>query len=177
MNRKELRSSMIKNLLQTGVILIALFGLMCLLGYTLAGTQGIFMALIGGVFLAGFGPRLSNKRILQLVKAQHLTDELSPRLNYLMEQMARKANLKKRPKLYLFRSKQPNAFAIGNEEDSAIVLSNSLISHLNIREITGIIGHEMAHIHNNDLHVLATADIFRRITHAFAVLGQFFIIL
>ncbi len=177
MNRKEFKVNMIKNLLQTGVILIALFSLMCLLGYTLAGTQGIFMALLAGMFLAGFGPHLSNKRILQAVKAQQLTVELSPQLNYLVAQIARKAGLKQRPKLYLIGSREPNAFAIGNAEDSAIVLSKSLLSSLNIREIAGIIGHEMAHIYNNDLQVFAIADIFRRITHGFAVLGQFFIIL
>lgn len=177
MNRSAAKTTMLKNLLQTGIILITLFGLMCLLGYTIAGSQGIYLALIGGLSLIYFGPRLSTKRILHSVKAQQLTTELSPRLNYLVDKMAGRAGLKRRPRLYFVRSREPNAFALGNDNDSAIVISDSLLSTLSIRELAGIIGHEIAHIRNNDLQVLATADIFRRITDGFAVLGQFFIIL
>lgn len=177
MNRKVNRTTKVTNIIQTGMILFALFTLMCLLGYTLAGTQGVYMALIAGVLLSSFGPKMSNARILRTVKARQLSVGLSPGLHYLVEQMSHRAGLQNRPKIYLINAPQPNAFAIGNAEESAIVLSDSLLTSLNGREIRGIIGHELAHIRNNDLQVLATADNFRRITHGFAVFGQLFLLL
>ncbi|THB77127.1 MAG: hypothetical protein D6B25_07795, partial [Desulfobulbaceae bacterium] len=44
--------------------------------------------------------------------------------------------------------------------------------NLNSREIAGIIGHELAHIRNNDLQVLASADAIRRTLHSMATFAQ-----
>ena len=177
MDRKVNRTTKVTNIIHTGVILFALFTLMCLLGYMLAGTQGIFMALIAGILLSSFGPRLSNARILRMVKARQLSVGLFPGLHYLVWQMSKRAGLQNHPKLYFISAKEPNAFTLGNAEESAIILSDSLLANLNVREIRGIIGHELAHIRNNDLQVLTTADNFRSITHGFAVIGQLFLLL
>ena len=40
------------------------------------------------------------------------------------------------------------------------------------RELTGVLGHEIAHIANEDLRVMGLADSISRLTHLLALLGQ-----
>ena len=45
------------------------------------------------------------------------------------------------------------------------------------RELTGVLGHEIAHIANEDLRVMGLADSISRLTHLLALLGQLAIVL
>lgn len=47
-----------------------------------------------------------------------------------------------------------------------------LVRSLTLRELTGMLGHEIAHIANEDLRVMGLADSISRLTHLLALLGQ-----
>ena len=47
-----------------------------------------------------------------------------------------------------------------------------LVRSLTLRELTGVLGHEIAHIANEDLRVMGLADSISRLTHLLALLGQ-----
>ncbi|WP_434964586.1 phosphate-starvation-inducible PsiE family protein [Acinetobacter baumannii] len=47
-----------------------------------------------------------------------------------------------------------------------------LVRSLTLRELTGVLGHEIAHIANEDLRVMGLADSISPLTHLLALLGQ-----
>jgi len=65
-----------------------------------------------------------------------------------------------------------NAFPDGHGKQASIALTDGLLSHLTLRELTGVLGHENAHIAHEDLRVMGLADYISRLTHLFSVAGQ-----
>ena len=165
------------NMLHTFLIFASMLGLMSLIGFMLAGASGILFAFGGGLVILLLGPRTSIKRVLVSLKAQPLSLEQYPQLHRIVRQMAERGKLSYIPRFYRIDSKIPNAFAIGASENASIVISDSLLRNLNLRELAGIIGHEMAHIRNNDLQVLMAVDVTRRIMHSMANIGQILVII
>ena len=64
-----------------------------------------------------------------------------------------------------------NAFATGTPDRAAIALTEGLLRRLTLREIAGVLAHEISHIRNNDLAVMATADILSRLTQGLYYAG------
>jgi heat shock protein HtpX len=64
-----------------------------------------------------------------------------------------------------------NAFAVGNENDSAVAVTDGLLRAMNMRQIAGILAHEVAHIKSGDLKVMGLADVLNRITSILSNLG------
>lgn len=65
----------------------------------------------------------------------------------------------------------PNAFAVGNQVEAAVAVTDGLLRILPPRELAGVLGHELAHIRHNDLRVMVTADAVARVTSTFARIG------
>ncbi|MEM8627913.1 MAG: zinc metalloprotease HtpX, partial [Pseudomonadota bacterium] len=57
-----------------------------------------------------------------------------------------------------------NAFATGHQHAPAVAVTESLLRKLSLRELAGVLAHEVAHIRNDDLHILGLADIMSRVT-------------
>jgi len=78
------------------------------------------------------------------------------------------------PKLYVIDDSAPNAFATGRDPDHAVVCATSgLLNKLDRAELEGVIAHELSHIKNYDIRLMAIvavlvgmiaylADIFNR---------------
>jgi heat shock protein HtpX len=64
-----------------------------------------------------------------------------------------------------------NAFAVGKPEDSAVAVTDGLIRNLNLRQITGVLAHEVSHIRNGDLKVMALGDTLSRLTGSISTFG------
>ncbi len=160
----------------TVITVMIMTGLYLLLGFTalmIFGGAGLATIAVIGVIGAFWGQRYSNP---DLVVRRSGAYQLSPAAYHgvyqLTAKLARKAGLTAMPKLYGLPSSQLNAFAVGDKEKSAIVLSEGLLYSLNHREINAILGHEIAHIKNGDLHVIGLADTASRLIHSFTLLGQ-----
>jgi len=69
-----------------------------------------------------------------------------------------------------------NAFAIGSEDSSAIVFSEAMLNNLNIREIGGVMAHEIAHIQNHDLVLMNISNALWRFTHNLCHIAQILVI-
>jgi heat shock protein HtpX len=64
------------------------------------------------------------------------------------------------PKVFVVFDPAPNAFATGRDEkSSAICVTTGLLALLNREETQGVVGHEMAHIRNNDTLVMMLVSI------------------
>ena len=68
-------------------------------------------------------------------------------------------------------SKILNAFAVGSPQDLAIAVTDGLLRAMTMRQLSGILAHETAHIRSGDLKVMALADVLTRVTSTMAMLG------
>jgi heat shock protein HtpX len=94
----------------------------------------------------------------------------------LANDLSERAGLPFRPSLFVMRSDASNAFTVGGSKDPAIVLTDSLIATLSLREIRGVLAHEISHIRNGDLGMLSLADSFRRFTRTISIFGILFLL-
>jgi heat shock protein HtpX len=75
------------------------------------------------------------------------------------------------PRLYYVPSSMLNAFAVGRPDDAAIALTDGLLRTLSLRELSGVVAHEISHIRNNDLWIMGLADTVGRLTRLMTLFG------
>jgi heat shock protein HtpX len=160
-----------RNTLHT-ILLIAGTGLiMGLLAYTLFGLWGLVVAGVFGVFgIISLG-RVSPKMVLGLYKARALRIDEAPQLHQILKELAKRAELPVVPALHYVPTKMMNAFAVGRPEDSAVAVTDGLLRAMNMRQIAGILAHEISHIKSGDLKVMGLADVLNRITSLLSNIG------
>ncbi len=75
-----------------------------------------------------------------------------PRLVYdTVAEIAERNNIST-PEVWIYNSKDPNAFATGPSKNKSLVaVSTWLLDHMSEREIEGVVAHEMAHVLNGDM--------------------------
>lgn len=109
---------------------------------------------------------------LRLYGARPLHPNEAPDLWAVLRELAARAGLPAVPVPHYVPSGVVNAFATGTKHHAAIALTDGLLRSLTLRELTGVLGHEIAHIANEDLRVMGLADSISRLTHLLALLGQ-----
>jgi heat shock protein HtpX len=160
-----------RNTLHT-VLLIAGTGLiMGILAFTMLGWVGLLGATVfGAIGIASLG-RVSPKMVLGLYKARPLQESEAPQLHEIMRELSKRAGLPKVPALHYVPTKMMNAFAVGREDDSAVAVTDGLLRAMNMRQIAGILAHEVSHIKSGDLKVMGLADVLNRITSILSNIG------
>lgn len=64
------------------------------------------------------------------------------------------------PKLYVIEDSAPNAFATGRDPKHAVVCATTgLLDKLNRTELEGVVGHELTHVVNYDIRLMAIVSI------------------
>jgi heat shock protein HtpX len=158
------------NYLKTGVLLAALTALFGVVGYMLAGSNGMLIALGIAVVTNLFAYWNSDRLALSAHGAIKVDETTAPEYVRLVGELAARAGLPM-PRVYLMDNPQPNAFATGrNPENSAVAATTGLLQFLNREELAGVIGHELAHIRNRDT---LTMTVSATIAGAIASLAQF----
>lgn len=152
------------------LLLAAMTGILVLAGYLMFDTIGFFVAIALLVFGLFFSPRISTSMLLRHYHAQRITRSEAPGLVDLMEHLCERGGLSNRP-LYYIPSRLPNAFAAGVGQESFVAVTDGLLRLLNGRELAGVLAHEVAHIINNDIKVLGTADTITRTASLFSRIG------
>ena len=80
-------------------------------------------------------------------------------LHSMVDDLVKKAGLKKKPRLYLVNDGTPNAFAFGYGKNHAyIALHTGLIEMLNKDEIKSVLAHEIGHVKHNDIVLITIAS-------------------
>lgn len=160
------------NILHSVILVLAMLGLLAVLGYSLLGRSGLFWTVAIGLFLTVAGQQISPQLIMRLYDARPIAVQEAPQLYRMSEELSLRAGLKKSPQLYYVPSKVPNAFAVGPNKNASIGLTDGLLRRLDLRELTGVLAHEISHIDHNDMWVMGFADIISRITHLFSSFGK-----
>lgn len=156
--------------LQSAALLAALGAQAALLGALAGGGLG---ALAAGLLAAAalFAAANASPRFtLRALKARPLARHQAPAVHAAVDAFSDRAGLVVKPSLFWIPSSTPNAVAVGSTRRPAIALTQGLVQQLSPRELNGVIAHELAHIHNGDLSVMAVADSLARFTR---FLGQF----
>ncbi len=146
-----------KNKFKTVFLLVVMTGLMLSIGGFVAGTAGIFVAMIMACLFNGLAYFFSEKIVLSLYKARPLESERHQYIVGMVTELAQQYKLPM-PRLWIIDQDAANAFATGRSpEHSSIVLTTGIIALLEPYELRGVLAHELAHIYNRDILVSTVA--------------------
>ena len=150
------------NLFHSIVLLAGIGAILAIASLIVWGPAGvaITVAVLGSLF--ALAPRLPPEAVMRLYRATAVPRDGS-QLSSLVDVLAYRAELPHRPVLYVIPSMTLNAFAAGSPRHSAIAVTEGLLRRLSLREIAGVLAHEMSHIRNNDLWVMGLADLMTRV--------------
>jgi heat shock protein HtpX len=103
---------------------------------------------------------MSEKLILSSTGAKEVTREQEPALYAMVERLAQTAEMPM-PKLAVIDSPVPNAFANGrNPQNALVAVTTRIRQRLTDREMYAVLGHELAHVTNRDMRMMAIARFF-----------------
>lgn len=166
-----------RNLAHSAMLIVGLALLMGLSAWLLWGTAGIIGAAVAVASALVFGPKVSPDLVMKLYRAHPIPRSEAGALLDILEALARRAELPNTPRLYLVPSPTLNAFAVGNPNKSSVAVTHGMLSSLNLRELTGVLAHEISHIQNNDLWILGLADTFNRLTQLMSYTAIFLFVI
>lgn len=177
MNEEIRQSHKLTNAVHSLVLLVGMGLLLLLLGYLLGGRTGAFFTAGTGLFLLGFSPRIAPSVIMRLYGARSVYHGELGRVHEVMEWLTRRAGLPSVPRLYYLPTRVMNAFTVGVRDNSAIGITDGLLRRLDLRELAGVLAHEMSHLRNNDLRVMTLADVISRMTSTLSFFGQILVLI
>jgi heat shock protein HtpX len=155
-----------RNMLHSGLLTGGIGLLMGLCAYLLWGWFGIVWAGIATFLMFALAPRVPPQAIMRMYGARRIHPKHGDQLAHIIEVLADRAELPSHPQLYIVPSMTLNAFATGRPRQAAIAITEGLLRRLELREVAGVLAHEMSHIRNNDLWVMGLADAMSRFTQA-----------
>jgi heat shock protein HtpX len=143
--------------LKTGILMFAIFVVLLGVGVLLGGQQGLIIAFVIALAMNGFAYWFSDRMVLAMYHAQEVTAEQTPRLHAIVRTLAERANLPM-PKVYVIDSPNPNAFATGrNPKHAAVAVTTGILKLLTEDQLSGVIGHELAHVEHRDILIATVA--------------------
>ena len=99
----------------------------------------------------------SDRMVLSMYNAQEVDRQGAPELYGLVENLAGRAGLPM-PRVYIINEDAPNAFATGrNPSNAAVAVTTGLMRALDYNEISGVLGHELAHVKHRDILISTIA--------------------
>ncbi|MCH8346114.1 MAG: zinc metalloprotease HtpX [Chloroflexi bacterium] len=142
---------------KTVALLALLSAIFLVVGFLLAGVTGLIVAIVGALAMNFFSYWSSDKLVLKLTGAREVTPDQEPHLHRIVDEVSAMAGMPK-PKVYIMQNDAPNAFATGrNANHAAVAVTTGIMRILDDRELTAVLGHELAHIRNHDILVSAIA--------------------
>jgi heat shock protein HtpX len=165
------RRNRILNALHTWLLAGGALLLLAVTAWAFGGTAGIVYAVIFGSISMWVARRVSPQLVLSMYRAREVSAAEFPTGVRILTDVAERAGLPGVPRLYVIPSKLMNAFAVGRRDHSAIAVTDSLARTLTPRELAGVLAHEVSHIANEDVKVMALADMVSRFTSVMSTVG------
>ena len=171
LDERQRRAHKLRNWLHTWLLVSGSILLLVTMTWLLAGGTGlVWIAIAGGLALLS-ASRITPDLILRLYRARPLPANVFREGNELVAALSARAGLSKPPRLYYVASSNMNAFAVGRPENAAIAVTDGLIRGLNLRQFAGVMAHEISHIRNGDVKVMAIADMVHRMMGTLQLVG------
>ena len=160
------------NMLKTTVLMALLTGLMVAIGGAVAGESGAFIMLIISIGMNFFSYWFSDSMVLKAYDAKQVDANSAPQLYNLVAKLAQNANLPM-PRVYIINSDVPNAFATGrNPDHAAVAVTTGIMNALDYNEISGVLGHELAHVKHRDILISTIAASMAGVISMIAQMAQ-----
>jgi heat shock protein HtpX len=166
-----------RNVLHSVLLLVGMAAILWVSAWSLWGTAVAFWAMVGGVLGFVLTPGVAPDWVMRAYRARPLDRRSFPEGVALLEELAARAGLDHVPRLHLLPSATLNAFAVGSSREAAIGITDGLLRALDARELAGVLAHELSHVRNNDLWLMALADTMSRLTSLMATMGLFLAVL
>lgn len=161
------------NNLKALMLIVALSGILLLLGYLFGGSVGLIIAVIFAFAMNIGSYWFSDKLALKMTGAKEVTPEEQPDLHRIVEEVSSLAGLPK-PRVYIIQNDSPNAFATGrNSKHAAVAATTGIMRILDERELRAVMGHELGHIKNHDILVNAVVATVATAIMFIAMIGRF----
>jgi heat shock protein HtpX len=159
---EQIRSNQIRSV----ILVIGMGGLLFILGYLLGlyffgnAIGGVVIALAVWILLSLFGYFQGDNLLLTMSRARKIKRDDHPRLYNVVEEMKIASGLEKMPDIYIIDDPALNAFATGrNPNRAAVAITSGLLQKLNRDELQGVIAHEIGHIKNRDVLLMAMCSV------------------
>jgi heat shock protein HtpX len=160
-----------RNVVHSILLLGGIVALLALCGWVLFGPDGLVAMALGAAIALAFSPTISPGMVLRLYRAREIAPHDLPEVLHVLAVLAERAGLERRPRLYYVPSVMLNAFAVGGRDDAVIAVTDGMLRALTLRELTGVLAHEISHIRNQDLWLMGIADVAGRLTRLMTLLG------
>lgn len=153
----QLQARMVFTMLLLGAVYVV-FG--AVLYHAGAGIPLIGLV-IGGMALLQF--YFSDRLVLLSTGARLVGPGELPEVQDMLGRLAAMADLPQ-PRLAFVDTQMPNAFATGRDPQHAVVaVTRGLVSRLSPAELQAVLAHELTHVRNRDMAVMAMASFFSTI--------------
>ena len=128
-----------------------LTSLMVAVGGWIGDSTGAMIMLAIATGINFFSYWFSDSIVLKSYNAREVTEADAPQLYDIVSKLAKNADLPM-PRVYVIDSDAPNAFATGrNPDNAAVAVTTGLMKALDYNEISGVLGHELAHVKHRDI--------------------------
>ena len=159
---EQIRSNQIRSV----VLTIGMGVLLILIGYFLGlyffdnAVAGLLIAILVWVVLSLIAYFQGDNILLSMSRAKKIGPDDHPRLYNVVEEMKIASGLEKMPNIYIIDDPALNAFATGRDPNRAsVAITSGLLQKLNRDELQGVIGHEISHIKNRDVLLMAMCGV------------------
>ncbi|MBE0431406.1 MAG: M48 family metallopeptidase [Dehalococcoidia bacterium] len=159
---EQIRSNQIRSV----VLTIGMGALLIVLGYVLglyffdSPVAGLVIAILLWVILSLVGYFQGDSVLLRMHRAKKIKPDDHPRLYNVVEEMKIASGLETMPDVYIIDDPALNAFAIGRDPKRAsVAITSGLLQKLNRDELQGVIAHEISHVKNRDVLLMAMCSI------------------
>ncbi|MDD5190505.1 MAG: M48 family metallopeptidase [Dehalococcoidales bacterium] len=159
---EQIRSNRIRSLVLVAGMGAFLVLLGLLLGYVIAGSgiAGLVIALVIFGVMNLIAYTQGDSILLNVAGARKIKREDHPRLWNVVEEMQIASQLPKMPDIYIIDDPSLNAFATGRDINHAsVAITSGLLQKLNRDELQGVIAHEMGHVKNRDVVLMAWCSV------------------
>lgn len=161
---------------KTYLIMVLFVVFIATLGYVFGKANGYGLSYAGiALIFAGMTSigsyYYSDKIVLATSGAREIKEKDSPTLFHTVENLCIGAGLPM-PKVYIIDDPSPNAFATGRDPKHAVVCATTgILNKLTKVELEGVIAHELSHIKNYDIRLMAIVVV---LVGFVAILADFF---
>jgi heat shock protein HtpX len=150
---------MFRNRIGTLILILAMVGIILVIGEIVGGPRGLMIALVFALVFNFIAYWFSDRIALAAHRARPAPEKDYPQLYGAVRDLTLRANLPM-PKVYIIPTDSPNAFATGrNPGNASVAVTTGLMATLNDRELRGVIGHELAHIRHYDILITTIAAV------------------
>ena len=139
------------NIFKTVLLMAMLTGLMVAIGGAIGDSTGAMIMLVIAIGMNFASYWFSDSIVLKSYDAREVSESDAPQIYNIVKTLAKNAELPM-PRVYVIDTDVPNAFATGrNPDHAAVAVTTGLMKVLDYNEISGVLGHELAHVKHRDI--------------------------